>query len=69
VPLSDAWALRRLSICVRSLDALPVHARRLVEHLADPALVPSPSRGPSSLFTERSESRCDSGKPNRGEAL
>lgn len=34
VPLSDPWALRRLSICVRSLDALPAHARRLVEHLA-----------------------------------
>jgi DNA-binding transcriptional LysR family regulator len=34
VPLSDPWALRRLSICVRSLDALAVHARRLVEHLA-----------------------------------
>jgi DNA-binding transcriptional LysR family regulator len=35
VPLSDSWALRRLSICVRSLDALPVHARRLVEHLRE----------------------------------
>ena len=35
VPLSDPWALRRLSICVRSLDALPVHARRLVEHLRE----------------------------------
>jgi DNA-binding transcriptional LysR family regulator len=35
VPLSDLWALRRLSICVRSLDALPVHARRLVEHLRE----------------------------------
>jgi len=34
VPLADSWALRRLSICVRSLDVLPVHARRLVEHLA-----------------------------------
>ena len=35
VPLSDPWALRRLSICVRSLDALPLHARRLVEHLRE----------------------------------
>lgn len=35
VPLSDPWALRRLSICVRSLDALPAHARRLVEHLRE----------------------------------
>ncbi|OWJ66043.1 LysR substrate-binding domain-containing protein [Inquilinus limosus] len=37
VPLSDPWALRRLSICIRSLDALPAHARRLVEHLAQDA--------------------------------
>lgn len=37
VPLSDPWALRRLSICVRRLDALPAHARRLVEHLAKDA--------------------------------
>ncbi|TXL74695.1 LysR family transcriptional regulator [Vineibacter terrae] len=33
VALSDPWALRRLVICTRRLDALPVHARRLVEHL------------------------------------
>jgi DNA-binding transcriptional LysR family regulator len=33
VRLTDAWALRHLTICVRRLDALPVHARRLVEHL------------------------------------
>lgn len=34
VPLSDPWASRHLLICVRSLAALPSHARRLVEHLA-----------------------------------
>ncbi|WP_022721733.1 LysR family transcriptional regulator [Rhodopseudomonas sp. B29] len=33
VPLSDAWAERRLRVVVRRLDALPTHARRLVEHL------------------------------------
>jgi DNA-binding transcriptional LysR family regulator len=33
VPLTDPWARRRLRICVRRLDALPVHARRLAEHL------------------------------------
>ena len=33
VPLADPWALRRLVLCVRRLEALPVHARRLVEHL------------------------------------
>jgi len=37
VPLSDPWALRHLAICVRRLDALPAHARRLVEHLAKDA--------------------------------
>jgi molybdate transport repressor ModE-like protein len=31
--LTDAWATRRLVICVRRLDALPAHARGLVEHL------------------------------------
>jgi len=33
VGLRDPWARRRLAICVRSLKALPVGARRLVEHL------------------------------------
>lgn len=33
VRLRDAWAIRRLVVCIRSLDTLPVHARRLVEHL------------------------------------
>ena len=34
VPLTDPWAVRRLVVCVRRLEALPAHARRLVEHLA-----------------------------------
>jgi DNA-binding transcriptional LysR family regulator len=33
VPLSDAWAVRDLAICVRSFRELPTHARQLVEHL------------------------------------
>ncbi len=33
IALDDAWALRRLTICVRSLQDLPAHAARLVEHL------------------------------------
>jgi DNA-binding transcriptional LysR family regulator len=32
-PLTDKWALRRLIICCRRFDDLPVHARRLIEHL------------------------------------
>lgn len=33
VALRDPWARRRLAICVRRLQALPLGARRLVEHL------------------------------------
>jgi molybdate transport repressor ModE-like protein len=33
VALSDAWALRDLTICIRSLEELPPYARALVEHL------------------------------------
>lgn len=33
VPLTDAWALRELTIVIRSLEALPPFARDLVEHL------------------------------------
>jgi molybdate transport repressor ModE-like protein len=33
VTLSDPWALRDLTICVKSRDQLPVYARQLVEHL------------------------------------
>lgn len=32
-PLTDAWALRHLRICVKNLRALPVHAQSLVEQL------------------------------------
>jgi molybdate transport repressor ModE-like protein len=33
VPLTDAWAVRHLTTCFRSLKPLPPHARRLVEFL------------------------------------
>jgi molybdate transport repressor ModE-like protein len=33
IPLTDTWALRQLTICVRSFRSLPVHAQRLVESL------------------------------------
>jgi DNA-binding transcriptional LysR family regulator len=33
IGLRDSWARRRLAICVRRLQALPIGARRLVEHL------------------------------------
>jgi DNA-binding transcriptional LysR family regulator len=37
VPLTDPWAVRDLTICVRSFRELPTHARQLVEHLRAPA--------------------------------
>jgi DNA-binding transcriptional LysR family regulator len=33
VALTDPWAVRQLTICIRSLDELPPYARQLVEHL------------------------------------
>jgi len=36
VALSDAWALRELTICIRSFAELPPYARQLVEHLRAP---------------------------------
>ncbi|MET0921905.1 MAG: LysR substrate-binding domain-containing protein, partial [Xanthobacteraceae bacterium] len=33
VVLTDAWAVRELTICIRSLAELPPFARQLVEHL------------------------------------
>jgi hypothetical protein len=31
--LTDAWAVRDLTICTRNLSQLPPFARKLVEHL------------------------------------
>lgn len=33
IALSDAWAVRDLTICVRAMKDLPLYARQLVEHL------------------------------------
>jgi molybdate transport repressor ModE-like protein len=33
IDLTDAWALRELTICVRDLAALPPYARQLVQHM------------------------------------
>jgi DNA-binding transcriptional LysR family regulator len=35
LPLNDAWAKRRLHLCVRSLEGLSAAARLLLNHLAD----------------------------------
>jgi DNA-binding transcriptional LysR family regulator len=39
VALTDAWAVRELTICVRDLAALPPFARQLVEHMRASAAV------------------------------
>jgi DNA-binding transcriptional LysR family regulator len=31
--LTDAWAMRKLVLCVRQLDRLPVHVQQLIEHV------------------------------------
>jgi len=33
VPLTDNWAVRDLTICIRDMKELPLYARQLVEHL------------------------------------
>jgi DNA-binding transcriptional LysR family regulator len=33
VPLTDPWALRDLTICIRAMNELPLYGRQLVEHL------------------------------------
>ena len=33
VPLTDPWAARELTICIRKMSELPLFARQLVEHL------------------------------------
>jgi DNA-binding transcriptional LysR family regulator len=37
VQLTDAWALRELTLCVRDVTALPPYARQLVDHLRESA--------------------------------
>jgi hypothetical protein len=51
VHLTDAWAVRKLLICVRRLDELTEHAKRLVQHLrSSPPRLP-PNTQPSSSST------------------
>jgi molybdate transport repressor ModE-like protein len=33
VPLTDPWAVRDLTLCIRNMKDLPLYARQLVEHL------------------------------------
>lgn len=40
VPISEPWAHRKLNICVRSIQSLPVAAKLFIEHLTDQAAGP-----------------------------
>jgi len=39
IELTDEWALRNLTICVRRIGDLPIYAQELVRHLASPGSV------------------------------
>lgn len=43
-PLTDAWAVRKMQICVRSLDSLPMLARALVDLLIEDAARAEPGQ-------------------------
>lgn len=50
IALTDAWAERRMFVCVRDFAALPAIGRRLVEQLVGPdAQVVGPGDGPGSI--------------------
>ena len=40
IELSDEWAVRKLTICIRRQADLPIYARELVRHLAQPGNMP-----------------------------
>lgn len=47
LPLSDAYLMRRLLICVQRFSALPPYTQNLVEHLRNTHSVASPGPGPT----------------------
>jgi len=45
IRLTDEWALRNLTICVRKLEDLPLYAQELVRHLASPVATATAAAG------------------------
>ena len=45
IRLTDEWALRNLTICVRKLEDLPLYAQELVRHLASPVTAATAAAG------------------------
>ncbi len=41
IALTDEWAVRKLLLCVRAKDALPVYARQMMDHILAPSVCPS----------------------------
>lgn len=53
VPLTDDWAERRLIVCVRNYDALPVASRLLVDHLRSGAEAAGPAESAKRVGSPR----------------
>jgi hypothetical protein len=55
IELADDWAIRKLTICVRSQADLPIYARELVRHLAAQPLSRTAGEGAESRISVRGE--------------
>src|SRR6266404_3944401 len=55
IELADDWAIRKLTICVRSQADLPIYARELVRHLAAQPLSRTSGEGAESRISVRGE--------------
>jgi DNA-binding transcriptional LysR family regulator len=55
IELADEWAIRKLTICVRSQADLPIYARELVRHLAAQPLSRTAVEGAESRISVRGE--------------
>src|SRR6202030_1712056 len=53
IELADDWAIRKLTICVRSQADLPIYARELVRHLAAQPLSRTAGEGAESRISVR----------------
>ena len=60
IPLTESWAKRKLSLCVRSLESLSSVARLLVDHLRAGATLSSSTSTSTSTSTSSFSSSSDS---------
>jgi DNA-binding transcriptional LysR family regulator len=59
VALTDDWALRQLTICVRRQADLPIYAQELVKHLAAPAAAAPKGKRRSIMVGRESKRRAE----------